>query len=62
MKQAAKQLLQDIAERRSVDKNLVIRGIPAEVHRALKVRAAERGISLSSFLVEILTDAAEGLK
>lgn len=36
-----------------------IRNVPEDIHRKLKVRAAERGQSLSDFLLEIVRVEAE---
>lgn len=37
---------------------LQIRNVPDEVHRVLKARAAERGESLNSFLIQVLSREA----
>ncbi len=37
-------------------KNVLIRGIPVEVHRDLKVLAAMEGITLQSLIVHVLTE------
>ncbi len=36
-------------------KTLFIKNFPEELHRALKVRAAERGQSLTAIIIEALT-------
>ncbi len=36
-----------------------IRNVPADVHRTLKVKAAEQGLSLSEFLLREVTRTAE---
>jgi plasmid stability protein len=38
-----------------------IRNVPEDIHRKLKVRAAERGQSLSDYLLEIVRVEAEQL-
>jgi plasmid stability protein len=40
-------------------KMIQIRNVPDELHRTLKVRAAERGLSLSDYLLEELDQIAE---
>jgi antitoxin FitA len=40
-------------------KMIQIRHVPDEVHRALKVRAAKEGMSLSDFLLREITKVAE---
>lgn len=39
--------------------SLQIRSMPEELHRRLKVRAAQRGQSLSEYAIEVLRRAAE---
>jgi len=39
--------------------SLQIRRMPEELHRRLKVRAAQRGQSLSEYAIEVLRRAAE---
>ena len=39
-------------------KMIQIRNVPDDVHRALKVRAAEEGLSLSAFLLREITELA----
>jgi plasmid stability protein len=43
---------------RCMAKTLQIRNVPAEVHRVLKVRAAQAGMSLSEFLLQELAAVA----
>jgi plasmid stability protein len=38
--------------------HIQIRNVPEDVHRTLKARAAARGMSLSEYLLEQLTDTA----
>ncbi|MDQ3716876.1 MAG: toxin-antitoxin system, antitoxin component [Actinomycetota bacterium] len=40
-------------------KALQIRSMPEDLHRRLKVRAAQRGQSLSEYAIEVLRRAAE---
>lgn len=42
-----------------MSKSIQIRRVPDAVHRALRVRAAEAGMSLSAFLLEELRKTAE---
>jgi hypothetical protein len=42
-----------------MSKMIQIRNVPDEVHRALKVRAAREGMSLSDFLLREVTKVAE---
>lgn len=42
-----------------VAKTIQIRGVPDEVHKALRVRAAEAGVSLSEYCLRELTRVAE---
>ena len=41
-----------------MDRTLQVRHVPAAVHRTLKVRAAEAGMSLSEYLLKELTTVA----
>jgi plasmid stability protein len=41
-----------------VSKVLQIRGVPDEVHRALRIRAAAEGVSLSAYVLTALTEVA----
>ncbi len=40
-------------------KTIQIRNVPDDLHRKLKVRAAERGVTLSDYLLEMAREAAE---
>lgn len=40
-------------------KALTIRGVPEEVHRAIRIRAAKHGRSLQAELCDILTNAVK---
>lgn len=42
-----------------MSKMIQIRNVPDELHRMLKARAAEAGMSLSDYLLSELRDAAE---
>lgn len=42
-----------------MSKMVQIRNVPDELHRTLKARAAEAGLSLSDYLLSELRDAAE---
>jgi antitoxin FitA len=42
-----------------MSKMIQIRNVPDEVHRALKMRAAKEGTSLSEFLLREITKVAE---
>jgi antitoxin FitA len=42
-----------------MSKMIQIRNVPDDVHRKLKVRAAERGMSLSEFLLAEVEEIAE---
>ncbi|MGH6916677.1 MAG: FitA-like ribbon-helix-helix domain-containing protein [Geminicoccaceae bacterium] len=42
-----------------MSKMIQIRNVPDEVHRALKVRAASEGMSLSDYLLREVTKVAE---
>jgi antitoxin FitA len=42
-----------------MSKMIQIRNVPDEVHRALKVRAAREGMSLSDYLLREITKVAE---
>ena len=44
-----------------MSKMIQIRNVPDEVHRALRVRAANAGMSLSDFLLREVTKVAETL-
>lgn len=38
--------------------NLTIKNLPAKVHRILKAESSQRGQSLNTFVIEILSDRA----
>jgi antitoxin FitA len=42
-----------------MSKMIQIRNVPDELHRTLKVRAAERGMSLSDYLISELEQVAD---
>lgn len=44
---------------RHMPKNIQIRNVPDDVHRALKVRAAREGTTLSAYLLREITQLAE---
>lgn len=44
---------------RDVAKTIQIRGVPEEVHRSLRVKAAQAGVSLSEFCLRELTEVSE---
>lgn len=43
----------------SMAKTLQVRGVPEDVHAALRARAATAGLSLSDYLLRTLTEVAE---
>jgi plasmid stability protein len=42
----------------TMSKNLQIRDVPDDVHRALRIRAAGQGVSLSAYALQALTEVA----
>ena len=40
-------------------KSFLIRNMPAFVHQALKIQAAEKGVSLQDLCIKVLSDAAD---
>jgi plasmid stability protein len=42
----------------TMSKNLQIRDVPDDVHRALRIRAASQGVSLSAYALQALTEVA----
>jgi antitoxin FitA len=43
----------------AVSKMIQIRNVPDDLHRSLKIRAAQRGVSLSDYLLSELEQLAE---
>lgn len=39
--------------------DLRITEVPDDLHRALKIRAAEKGVSLKDLIIDLLTEALE---
>lgn len=48
-------------ERKS-SRTLMVRKVPANVHRAIKIEAARRGVTMNSLILELLRREAEKVK
>jgi len=41
---------------------MMVRKVPRKVHRAIKVEAARRGVTINALILELLSQEAEKLK
>lgn len=60
MKESATSTQAEKGEGRGAERSIMIRNVPASLHKALKIRAAQEDTTMQRLLLELMTSFAAG--